>query len=420
MSNKSIISNKILGDRSVGIILILLFAVSAVVIAVPIANSALIAVPDRNTYAYISVNPPLIGAGQPLLVNLWVYPSPNGPNFEMGSAIVNSSDPTHAYQGLHYNNITCTFTRPDGSKDTFMPLDGSANPLGLIAGMSEEVGTMWFLYYPTQVGKWSLSFSFPGQSYVYLNYSVYYKPSVSQTITFTVQKDVVQIGLPPVSLPTGYWTRPINGELREWSQISGDWIPRFTPGNFNPYTTAPDTAHILWTQETALGGLAGGIYGGYSYAGGGGTPSLIMFGRVFFTIATATGTQTRCVDLRTGEIIWQYLGTISDGQIQSPSSSTTAEFSGSPAPWLWTYSATSGWVRYNAWNFALSTNITTNIPSLGSPVWEDDYVAYALRQGTWNPTTSRRPFNFLIKWNMSKVTGNSWLTGVVWNIYETA
>jgi hypothetical protein len=29
-------------------------------------------------------------------------------------------------------------------------------------------------------------------------------------------------------------------------------------GNFNPYTTAPNTAHVVWTTQQEFGGITGG------------------------------------------------------------------------------------------------------------------------------------------------------------------
>ena len=259
------------------IALILMLTMVASLTCLPAAN-AVTAVPDRPTGAYISTNPDLVGLGQEITVNAWIYPSPAGPNYEMGTAL-------HGFggvEGMHFNNLKVTFTRPDGSKDTFMPLDGSWEPLGLVAGMTEEVGTMWFMYKPNQIGTWSVSCSYPGETFTAKNYSVYYKPSTSRAITFEVQQDLVQIGLPPVQLPTGYWERPINAQNREWSSIAGDWLSAADgpglPGiytNFNPYTTAPNSAHILWKLDdvgAAPGGIAGGAYGSLSYSAGAITP----------------------------------------------------------------------------------------------------------------------------------------------------
>ncbi len=79
--------------------------------------------PSRKTSAFLSVNPPLLGLSQDLTVNLWVEPAPSGPHFE--------------FANIHYTDITVTFTRPDGTKDTFKP----AEPNGLLApGESEQTG----------------------------------------------------------------------------------------------------------------------------------------------------------------------------------------------------------------------------------------------------------------------------------------
>src|SRR3990170_899426 len=264
---------------AIALFLVLSFAVS--MFAVLPNAKGVIAVPDRPTGAFISTNPDLIGINQELTVNLWVYPSPNGPNFEMGRTYP-----------MIFHNIAVTFTMPDGSKDTFMPLHGSYEALGLKPGDADEVGTMWFLYKPNQIGAWSVSFSFPGETFTLLNYSVYYEPSTSRTITFVVQEDAVQIGLPPVPLPTGYWERPINAENREWSQISGAWLGErlgttTSFDRFQPYSTAPNSAHILWTNEVSFGGLIGGEWGSISGAAGGGDPGIIVNGRVYYNILTA-------------------------------------------------------------------------------------------------------------------------------------
>src|SRR3990170_7206444 len=122
---------------AIALFLMLSFAVSMFAV-LPNAEGQVIKVPDRDTGAYISTNPDLIGINQELTVNLWVYPSPTGPHFEMGSQVVEHG----GVQGIHFDNLTVTFTRPDGSKDTFMPLDGSAHGLGLVPGQSEEIGAI--------------------------------------------------------------------------------------------------------------------------------------------------------------------------------------------------------------------------------------------------------------------------------------
>ena len=425
---KKMLRNK--SKIAIATLLTLSFAVSMFAV-LPNVKSQIITFPDRPTTAYLSVNPTLIGLNQPLTVNLQVYPPPLGPNYESGTLLTGHG----GLNGLHFENLTVTFTRPDGSKDTFMPEEGTT-ALQLDPGMTEEVGTLWFTYKPSQVGTWSVSFTFPGQSYTFLNWTVYYRPSTSRTITFTVQQDPVQIGLPPVALPTRYWERPINAQYREWYQISGDWIPRYINRwniftTFNPYSTAPNSAHIVWKRPSALGGLiGGGDWGSTSYSyghgvvGGAAGPFMIWNGRAYYTIPGMTGTETNCVSLYSGSSIFNISASVTDGQLAAVVAPVLSlgvtgageSFAGSATPYMWSFSATTGWTVYNMWTGALVRTITTNIPGLGTPVWFDDNICYVLRQGTWNPTTLRRPYNFLIKWNMSKVTGNNWLTGVEWNV----
>jgi hypothetical protein len=148
---KTKINPKILNQKTpLATVLILLLALSIAIAVSPNAGAAQ-TVPDRKTGAYLSTNPDIIGLNQPLTVNLWIYPSPVGPNFEGAS--------TTALQS--FDNITITFTRPDGTKDTFMPTDGSASYLGLKAGQTESIGAVWFAYNPNQIGTWTVQFHFP-------------------------------------------------------------------------------------------------------------------------------------------------------------------------------------------------------------------------------------------------------------------
>src|SRR4030067_2990829 len=95
----------------VAIALVSMLIVSSGVMALSV-NAA---VPDRDCQAYISVAPKVIGVGQTLTVNSWIWPSPSGPTF-----YARFPDPATGIY-VEYRNVTVTFTRPDGSKDTFMP-----------------------------------------------------------------------------------------------------------------------------------------------------------------------------------------------------------------------------------------------------------------------------------------------------------
>ena len=97
-----------------------------------------------DTVGYLSVSPKTIGINQQLLVNLWVHPQPSGP-----------APPTTGMINQSYTGISVTFTRPDGTKDTFMPVEPGS---GLSPGAAEMTGAIWFNYQPTQIGTWILRF----------------------------------------------------------------------------------------------------------------------------------------------------------------------------------------------------------------------------------------------------------------------
>jgi hypothetical protein len=110
-----------------------------------------------------------------------------------------------------------------------------------------------------------------------------------------------------------------------WSTIGGNWLG-LSPstfhstglynasGNFAPYTTAPNSPHIVWTKPIKFGGQLGGEFGGTQltqfvvtaqyqpvYA------PIILAGRLYYLErpgGAATPTGWNCVDLRTGELIW--------------------------------------------------------------------------------------------------------------------
>src|SRR3990172_268618 len=79
---------------------LMLTIAASLLTCLPAANAQVIAMPDRPTGSFVSVNPEVTGVNQDLTVNLWVYPSPNGPHGEGG--VTNP---------LFFWNLTATFTR---------------------------------------------------------------------------------------------------------------------------------------------------------------------------------------------------------------------------------------------------------------------------------------------------------------------
>jgi outer membrane protein assembly factor BamB len=112
---------------------------------------------------------------------------------------------------------------------------------------------------------------------------------------------------------------------REWASIGGDWLGLGQTsfgdtglydqnGNFNPYTTAPNSAHVLWTKPEAFGGQIGGQFGGSDtaiYATGTAYETkfapVILYGVLYYTAypgAKNNPGPLTAVDLRTGQTLW--------------------------------------------------------------------------------------------------------------------
>jgi hypothetical protein len=179
--------------------------------------------------------------------------------------------------------------------------NGTVIDIGPMSSFTE--GTMWFEFAPDVVGDWSIYFNYPG--------SDLHDACTSPTSYFTVQEEPIP-SWPPAELPTDYWTRPINSDNREWYQISGDWLQigyDASKAGCNPYSLGPETSHVIWTYETALGGLTGGAYGSESFGYGGmGNPKWIMAGLAYMDRVDGL----HCIDVKTGETMWIKKITIDD------------------------------------------------------------------------------------------------------------
>jgi hypothetical protein len=295
------------------IIILLLLATCASLITSPNANAH---TPPWtiSTYAFIVVSPNPVGVGQTAYVNFFIDKVP----------------PTSIGNwGMMWHNFKVNVTTPDGV----------TTDLGTFS--SDAVGGGWTQYVPETVGTYTFGFSFPGQVAKYENPYPYPLPSgtiptfdylndtytgSSAITTLTVQEAPVQSTFPGAALPTEYWTRPISSMNREWYSISGNWFGlgagqfgtagtyNANNGNFNPYTEAPNTAHVIWTKPQAFGGQIGGEFGpdetslyatGTAYENKFG--SVIMNGVLYYTQypgAMNNFGPLTAVDLRTGQTLW--------------------------------------------------------------------------------------------------------------------
>ena len=271
--------------------------------------------------AYLSARPNVIGLGQELLMNFWVTPAPGA--------------------NRAYHDFTITITDPAGKSQSFKVDSYVAD------------GTNWCPWVFDKVGDWTIQFYYPGEYFAPGRYyedkivetggTVYadgatIKSAMSHPVTITVQEDIIP-SWPESPLPTGYWTRPVEEENREWWPILGSfpWFgndrgwtlgglwdtlyPNTNPTynaayGFIPWVSAPESAHIVWKRTYQMGGLMGGDWGAASsvspsISGWGMKPDLIVMGRAYHTV-TKTGassptaqTYWQCYDIRTGELFWE-------------------------------------------------------------------------------------------------------------------
>jgi hypothetical protein len=268
---------------SLSIVLVLVLALSAFMASIGTVSAA-----NVDTYAFLSVDPNPIGVGQPVLVVMWL----------------NLFPPTAAgAQGDRWTGFTVLITKPDGTTQNMGPYT------------SDPVGSQYFAYVPEIVGNYTFVFNFPGQA---LNSTGnFYKASTSALVQLKVQQQAI-IGLSdtPLPNPNDFWNRPISADNRNWWQISGNWLMSGYSnsvsgygGGVNPYSKAPNSAHIVWTRPIAFGGLVGGELGDINYYTGLSydvefTPPIIMQGRLYYNTAVPPRYGFYCIDLRTGEELW--------------------------------------------------------------------------------------------------------------------
>ena len=293
-------------------ITILIAAVLTISTLAPLifAPNAIAANPSVATFAFINVAPDPVGLGQSVTIGMWLAqppPTASGP------------------YGDRWENFKVTVTKPDGTTETLGPFT------------SDDTGGTYTIYTPTQLGNYSLVFNYPGQTLegknlipgaaatikAYIGY--YYQPSKSNVFTLVVQEEPV-LARPITPLPTNWWQTPVNAQnVNNWYSLTGNWLGlgvifsgntgnyNFN-GNYNPYTTAPKTAHILWTKPAAFGGVLGGEFGGDTTSNYYSTSQyepkfapVIINGVLYYTQWPGSSTNpsdTIAVDLFTGKTLW--------------------------------------------------------------------------------------------------------------------
>jgi outer membrane protein assembly factor BamB len=285
--------------------LFLMFAMAVSFVALPAANAQY----TKKSYPYVGAMPNPVGVGQEVLIHLGI------------------SDPTvHPQEG--WEGLTVTVERPDGKTDTLGPFK------------TDTTGGTGTVYVPTISGTYYLQTHFPEQVIEYeragrtFPVGTIMQASDSDKLALNVT-DEPRTYYPDEPLPSEYWTRPINTQLRAWGEISGNWLQ--TPLNrYAPYNDAPEAPHVLWATPLAEGGVVGGDLGVQGYETGDAyegkfSGSVILNGVVYFNRQigqnrpSGTGDAAQsliedlniatleqevvAVDLKTGKELWsQVLG----------------------------------------------------------------------------------------------------------------
>ena len=401
-----------------------------------------------QTYAYVTATPDPYGLGSanPVLIVFWI----------------NSIPPTAAgTTGDRWLGMTIDVTNPEGHVEHFGPFT------------SDPVGGAYMAYNPTQTGNYTVLFTFPTQTAT--PYDGTGVPSTSSftnalvndtylgstaTTNFTVN-DTPTSYFQEAPLPVSYWTRPINENNQYWYAIGSAWLGNSEYGatylKYNPYGSAPNTAHVSVTYPLTWGGIVGGdnavapamsFYSGSQYQLKFPNP-IIMYGTLFFSQPqnnAPTGNGIAAMDLRTGKILWTNptINSLMVGQLfdfESPNQH------GTTGSYLWASSTIVGTSIVNPGidaqtaikgpidpgtdlgaiasttvNGAFSTSGWMAIdPQTGNLLFNETNVPSGTRaygsQGEWliyniGRASSSSPYSYLTCWNNTMLPGNDIAGGI--------
>jgi hypothetical protein len=245
----------------------------------------------QKTYAFVDATPDPVGVGQQALIRFGIT----------------QQLPAVLY---YYSGLTITLEDPNGHTTTWSDLK------------TDSTGQSARIFVPDVVGTYHISFDFPDWTWNAGNFS-----SLEQGFTIyegtTLLASHAEVDLivqeepltsyPGHPLPTEYWTRPVDPQLREWFSITGNWmqVPQNSLALYND--DAPETAHVLWAHPLTTGGLAGGLLGDGMVPAGSETgdayegkfPGSVILNGILYYQRTDTRRETApaiiAIDLHSGE-----------------------------------------------------------------------------------------------------------------------
>lgn len=333
--------------KIIAMLLLLAFA-ATMITAIPIAAQEE-EPPTMKTYPIIDAIPNPVGVGEQTLIRTGILQ-------QLGTV------------DLGWEGVTVEVVKPDNSTETLGPL------------RTDSTGSTFTIYTPEEVGTYRLTTHFPEQANPvgFLNFEggnfiaegTIMLESTSETLELVVQADPLT-AYPDQPLPTEYWSRPIDPQLRSWYTIAGNWVDR-PKNSWALYNEGPRTPHVLWSKPLTTGGLIGGLWGpgqvpvsaetGDAYEGK--FPGSIILNGILYYNRVDPGTESAiiAVNLHTGED-WLYKNNsqLSFGQILYFNS---YNYDG-VFTYIWVTSGAPGnetWVAYDPFSGAEQIRIT-NVPS---------------------------------------------------------
>ena len=159
--------------------------------------------PTQKSYAIIDAIPNPVGVGEQTLLKYGVLQP-------LGSA------------NEGWTGITITVVKPDNTTTTLGPFT------------TDSTGSSFTTFTPDQVGTYKLTTNFPDNIVPSTFFDLQRGALVfagTKELATTAELDLVvqEAPLPNYpghALPTEYWSRPIDPQLREWYSISGNWVSR--------------------------------------------------------------------------------------------------------------------------------------------------------------------------------------------------
>jgi hypothetical protein len=357
LKNKNMLS-------AIAVLMILSFAMTMIALPDAIAQTT------RKTYPFVDAVPMTAGVGQQVLIN-----------FGLLNQLNNVDD---------FWNVILKITDPD-DKSTEVPLK------------TWSTGTAGHMYTPQKVGEYQLQCIFKGQTYN----GAKYEESESEIIILTVTEER-KPDYPGFDMPSNYWTRPVDSQLREWWTIMGSWLVNKPANLYAPWNQAPESAHVLWTMPVGdtMGGLSGGDNWEYGFQTGDAyegkfAGAIIIAGVLYYNryVSGAPQQTIVAVDLHTGKTLWERSYNFGGNRISRGQILTFSNYNNRGTwAYIWMVSGTN-WFALDALTGDLKYNMTS-VPS-GTVYYgpNGEMLIYSI---TGTAATGYR----LLQWNSTWVVAN--------------